>query len=94
MAADTSFDGIIITIIKTTDKTIKTNLFEIVLPLARVMSLFIIIPPLIYRTHIHYTKYVKYCNKRKGLSTNTLLFCFFFLKSIALKHVSILKRIF
>ncbi|MBE7099966.1 hypothetical protein FTO65_30960 [Bacillus cereus] len=58
------------------------------------MNLFIPIPPLIYITHIHHTKYVKYRNIRESLSTNTLLFCFFFLKSIAPKHHSVLKHIF
>ncbi|PFY98060.1 hypothetical protein COL57_13605 [Bacillus wiedmannii] len=57
------------------------------------MNLFIFIPPLIYSTHIHHTKYVKYCNYRESLSTNTLLFCFFFLKSTAPKHHSVLIHI-
>ncbi|PEF04369.1 hypothetical protein COM97_23890 [Bacillus thuringiensis] len=60
------------------------------------MKLFILIPPLIYieLIYIYHTKYVKYCNSGEDLSTNTLLFCFFFLKSITLKHLSILKHIF
>ncbi|KLA30975.1 hypothetical protein B4080_6176 [Bacillus cereus] len=41
-------DGVIINIIKTIDNTIKTKFFETVLPLARVINLFIPIPPLIY----------------------------------------------
>ncbi|PFH98794.1 hypothetical protein COI67_29845 [Bacillus cereus] len=58
------------------------------------MNLFIPIPPLIYSTHKHHTKYVKLCNLRDPLSTNTLLFCFFFLNSITSKHQSVLKHIF
>ncbi|NCA66248.1 hypothetical protein C6A78_29140 [Bacillus cereus] len=58
------------------------------------MNLFIPIPPFIFSTHIHHTKYVKLCNIRDSLSTNTLLFCFFFLKYITSKHHSVLKHIF